>query len=193
MKKTASTVRKIKKDIKNKLKIKRSPFYFWNYVNTANQAQSLHRVYLNEPVRMKPHISLSSSSTQSIKEKFSDYLMQTRRSAIDKIKTGSLIACVFTSKHQQWFPPYKKTNEIKHSKIRTFFGHFVQQRNRGKFSSILIRTFIAGEFFLLRIFIYAPNVISFFSVFNFKGNNRSCFLFKVRKAKKYNKLSHKQS
>lgn len=187
MKKTAHRAR-VKKEIKNKLKIKRSPFSFWNYLGTVDSAVL---PYLDPATAMTVIPPISSFFHVYTKDKFCSFLSDKRRILIDTIEVGSLIACVLTSRHHQYFPLYKKMPEIATSKIRTFFGHFVQQRNRGKFSSILVRVLIAGEFFLFRFFIYAPNILSFFPMFGFTGNRRSSFLFKVRCAQEGRRKSRK--
>lgn len=187
MKKTAHR-KKATKDRKLILTSKKYPFSFWNFVRTTSMTTL---PYLEEKYNMIPHEYEISQRMTFQKKIPSLYLHKTRRTMIDKIKMGSMLACVLTSKNQLWFPVQKKTNEIIRTKIRTFFGHLIQQRNRKSSTSILLRVLITGEPFLFRLLLYAPNIISVFPVFNFKGQNRSCFLFKVARARKALLLSKK--
>jgi hypothetical protein len=122
---------------------------------------------------------------------FVSYIQKTRRTLIDSMPNGSMIAFVLCSRHRQLFPIYKQKIELVSMKVRTFFGHFIQHRNKGNASSVLLRVFIAGEFFLFRLFLYAPNILTFFSIFKYKGLRRSSFMFKVKSAK-YSQLQSRK-
>lgn len=113
-----------------------------------------------------------------------NFLIQYKNMKLNEIKVGSLVAFVFTSKHNQFFPIMEKKIEIQSSKVRTFFGHVIQCRLKKNNTSILLRICLAGDFFLFRIFPYAPNIISFFVIKNYTGNFRSMFKFKVKKHQK---------
>jgi len=107
-------------------------------------------------------------------------LMEERSKKLQKITIGSLIGCVFTSKHNLFFPIMQKHVEIQNSKIRTFVGHVIQCRLKEKNTSLLLRVCLAGEFFFFRIYPYAPNILSFYTITAYKGNYRSSFKFKVK-------------
>lgn len=156
-----------------------SPFIFWSFVDCVNSASSLPKTN-----NFIPNEGLG-FVTQTFDEISICNLAAQRKVFLNNIKSGSLVACVLASTPQHYFPIHKKMAEIPFTKIRTFFGHVMQQRNKvNNFSSLLLRVLIAGEFFLFRIFLYAPNVLSFFSLGIFNKNYRSSFLFKTRKAQK---------
>lgn len=187
MKKTAHR-KKAKRDHNYKIHIRKSPVTFWNYINTINSAVF---PYLDPNMLMVPFNPLQYFPFKFSEKPAASYIQITRRKLIDSIPTGSMLAFVFCSRHRQLFPIYKQKIENVSMKVRTFFGHFIQQRNKESASSILLRVFIAGEFFLFRIFLYAPNILTFFTLFKYKGRRRSSFMFKVRSSK-YSQLQSRK-
>jgi hypothetical protein len=161
------------------LKIKLAPLHFqifWKFVDCIQMAGKGFKF------EFSPTISYFDVVFEC--DTIVSVLMEKKKKKLLQISTGSLIGCVFTSKHHQILPIMQRFSEIQNSKIRTFFGHIISKRWRKNNTSILLRIFLAGELFLFRIFPYAPNVLSFFPITFYSGNLRSNFHFKVLQQQK---------
>ena len=150
---------------------------FWNFVECI-QLGTIHF----ERGQFIPVPSYFATNIQ-ILEQTDVYFKNWRRKIINTIPSGTLLACVLTSSHQQFFPINTNLVEFLPTQVRTFFGHCIQIRHRVEGSNVLLRVLIAGELFLFRIFLNAPNIISFFAINTYNKNLRSSFQFKVRKTK----------
>jgi hypothetical protein len=153
---------------------------FWDFARSEVFTVKKEHRYL-EP---NPFFFKLSEITQNL------YYYKFKKEMLRRVPAGTIIALVLASKMFHGAPASHENPVHAFSPIyRVFYGHCIWKRK----SVLLLRMYLVRTLFLLRVNLYAPNVVAVMCITHplMRRNERSSFFFKVRDYRRRKLLSRK--